>query len=81
MLPAAPSAQVFPFFGHCATCKPGEPRPSARIVIDPKKVSKKMAQWIEIGAVWSHSDGSGFDLMIPPGISLAGRIVCRQRKE
>ena len=43
--------------------------------------SEKKAQWIEVGALWSQSDGSGFDLVIPPGISLAGRIVCRQRKE
>jgi hypothetical protein len=51
------------------------------VVIDPKEGSEKKAQWIEVGAVWSHSGGSGFDLVVPSGISLSGRIVCRKRKE
>ena len=58
-----------------------KPTHTAYVVVDPKEGSEKKAQWIEVGALWSHSDGSGFDLVIPPGISLAGRIVCRQRKE
>ena len=48
-----------------------KPTHTAYVVIDPKEGSEKKAQWIEVGAVWSHSDGSGFDLVIPPGISLA----------
>ena len=58
-----------------------KPTHTAYVVVDPKEGSEKKAQWIEVGALWSHSDGSGFDLVIPPGISLAGRFVCRQRKE
>ncbi len=48
---------------------------------DPKEGSDRRAQWIEVGAVWPHKNGQGFDLVIPAGISLSGRIVCRERKE
>ena len=58
-----------------------KPTHTAYVVIDAKEGSDKKAQWIEVGAVWSHSDGSGFDLVIPQGINLSGRIVCRKRKE
>lgn len=40
----------------------------------------KKANWHEVGAVWVHKDGSGFDLVIHAGISVSGRIVCRERK-
>jgi hypothetical protein len=58
-----------------------KPTHTAYVVIDAKEGSDKKAQWIEVGAIWSHSDGSGFDLVIPQGITLSGRIVCRKRKE
>jgi hypothetical protein len=58
-----------------------KPTHTAYVVIDAKEGSDKKAQWIEVGAVWSHSDGSGFDLVIPQGITLSGRIVCRKRKD
>ena len=55
-----------------------KPTHTAYVVIDPKEGSDSKAQWIEVGAVWPHKNGSGFDLVIPPGISLSGRIVCRE---
>ncbi len=58
-----------------------KPTHTAYVVVDAKEGSDKKAQWIEVGAVWSHTDGRGFDLVIPPGISLSGRIVCRKRKD
>ena len=58
-----------------------KPTHTAYVVIDAKEGSDKKAQWIEVGAVWPHNDGIGFDLVIPPGISLSGRVVCRKRKE
>ena len=58
-----------------------KPTHTAYVVIDAKEGSDKKAQWIEVGAVWSHSDGSGVDLVIPQGITLSGRIVCRKRKD
>ena len=37
--------------------------------------------WRPVGAVWPHRNGNGFDLVIPAGISVAGRIVCVERKD
>ena len=56
------------------------PTHTAYIVSDPEEGSDKKAQWFEIGTVWSHSDGDGFDVNIPPGVTVSGRIVCRKRK-
>jgi hypothetical protein len=46
-----------------------KPTHTTYIVIDPKEGSDKKAQWIEVGAVWSHSDGRGFDIVVPNGIA------------
>ena len=37
--------------------------------------------WSEVGAVWPHSRGDGFDLEIHDQLSVAGRIVCTPRRE
>jgi hypothetical protein len=37
--------------------------------------------WREIGAVWPHKNGIGFDLVIADQLSVSGRIVCTERKE
>ena len=58
-----------------------KPTHTAFVVVDAKEGSEKKAQWFEIAAVWSHSDGDGFDVLIPPGVTVAGRIVIRKRKE
>ena len=58
-----------------------KPTHTAYVVADAKEGSEKKAQWFEIGAVWSHSDGNGFDVVIPPGVTLSSRIVIRKRKE
>lgn len=57
------------------------PTHTAYIVNDPKEGSEKKAQWHEIGAVWPHKSGEGFDLIIPPGVMISGRIVITRRKE
>ena len=56
------------------------PTHSAYIVIR-QDGSEKKAQWFEIGTAWSHKDGGGFDVVIPPGVTVTGRIVCCKRKE
>jgi hypothetical protein len=70
---------------HCSGLETKEmsnkPTHTAYVVIDPREGSDRKAQWIEVGAVWPHKSGKGFDLVIPDGISLSGRIVCRERKE
>lgn len=58
-----------------------KPTHIAYVVSDPKEGTDKKAQWFEIGIAWSHKDGGGFDVVIPPGVTVTGRIVCRKRKE
>jgi hypothetical protein len=43
--------------------------------------SDRKPRWTEVGSVWPHKNGAGFDLVIPPGLSVAGRIVCVLPKE
>ena len=38
------------------------------------------SNWTEIGAVWSHEDNQGFNLVLKV-VPLHGRIVIRQRQE
>jgi hypothetical protein len=58
-----------------------KPTHRAHVVVEPKEGSDRKATWIEVGAVWPHKSGKGFDLVIPPGISVSGRIVCTEPKE
>jgi hypothetical protein len=57
-----------------------KPTHVAYVVTDSKEEGKK-GYWREIGAVWPHKNGEGFDLVIPEGISVTGRIVCTKPKE
>lgn len=38
------------------------------------------ATWTEIGALWPHKDGRGFNLSLK-AVPLTGRLVIRTRKE
>ena len=58
-----------------------KPTHTAYIVTDPKEGSERKAVWHEVGAVWPHKNGKGFDLVIPTGLSVTGRIVCTERKD
>jgi hypothetical protein len=53
----------------------------AYVVTEPKDGTDRKAQWHQVGAIWPHSKGNGFDLVIPPGVTLSGRIVCTERKD
>ena len=55
------------------------PTHDAYIVQDGERGQK--AKWFQIAAVWTHKDGDGFDMELPPGVSVSGRIVIRKRKE
>jgi hypothetical protein len=57
------------------------PTHTAYVVSDPKEGSDRKPIWHEVGAIWPHKNGKGFDLVIPAGISVGGRIVCTERKE
>jgi hypothetical protein len=58
-----------------------KPTHIAYVVTDPKEGSDKKATWHQVGTIWQHQSGKGFDLVIPPGVTLSGRIVCTERKE
>jgi hypothetical protein len=58
-----------------------KPTLTAYVVVEPKEGSGKKAFWQKVGAVWPHKNGNGFDLVIPPGLSVSGRIVCTEAKE
>ena len=58
-----------------------KPTHTAFIVTEAKEGTDRKAQWHEIGAIWPHKNGKGFDLVIPAGLSVTGRIVCTERKD
>ena len=58
-----------------------KPTHTAYVVTEPKEGSERGAQWHPAGAVWPHRNGNGFDLVIPAGISVTGRIIRVERKE
>jgi len=57
-------------------------RPShiAFVVANGREGSNDKAKWREVGAVWPHKNGAGFDLVLVDQISVSGRIVCTPRK-
>jgi hypothetical protein len=57
------------------------PTHTAYVVINAPAGSDRKAIWREVGAVWPHNRGKGFDLVIPEGISVSGRIVIVERKQ
>jgi hypothetical protein len=58
-----------------------KPTHIAYIVTDAKEGSDKKANWREVGALFPHEKGDGFNLVIHPGISVSGKLVIRERKE
>lgn len=58
-----------------------KPTHIAYLVINPKDGRSGKASWHEVGAVWPHSKGDGFDVIIHERLSVTGRIVCTKRKE
>jgi hypothetical protein len=57
-----------------------KPTHRAYIVVEPKEGSDRKAKWVLVGAVWPHKNGNGFDVVIPSGCPVSGRIVCTQPK-
>lgn len=52
-----------------------KPTHRAYVVTEPKD-KKKKAFFNRVGAVWPYESGKGFNLVIVPGISVTGKIVC-----
>jgi hypothetical protein len=57
-----------------------KPSHRAYVVSTPKKEGEK-GYWREVGVLFPHGSGTGYDLLIHEGISVSGRIVCTQPKE
>ena len=57
-----------------------KPTHTAYVVTEPKEGSDRKAHWHPVGSIWPHRNGKGFDLVIPTGLSVSGRIVCTERK-
>jgi hypothetical protein len=49
-------------------------------VKDPAKPNNFTSYWREVGAVWPHKNGNGFDITIYDGLAVSGRIVCTEPK-
>jgi hypothetical protein len=63
---------------------PGKPTHIACVVNEPK--AKKGGEtpkpfWRPVGAVWPHTKGNGFDLVIYDQLAVSGRIVCTAPKD
>ena len=58
-----------------------KPTHIAYVVTGPKEGSDRQAIWREVGAIWPHKNGTGFDLVLVDQLSVSGRIVCTERKE
>jgi hypothetical protein len=55
-------------------------KPHRAYVVPAAKEGKK-AFWHEVGVLWPHKKGNGYDLVIHEGISVSGRVVCIEPKE
>jgi hypothetical protein len=56
------------------------PSHRAYVVSTPKNETDK-GFWREVGVVWPHKSGKGFDVVIHEGMSVHGRIVCTEPKK
>jgi hypothetical protein len=58
-----------------------KPTHRAFVVTEAKKDSDKKSFFHEVGVVWPHRSGKGFDVVIHEGISVGGRVVCIEPKD
>jgi hypothetical protein len=56
-------------------------KPSHRAyVVTKSKEEGGKGFWHEVGVVWPHKNGNGFDIVLHEGIAATGRIVCTEPK-
>jgi hypothetical protein len=58
-----------------------KPSHIAYVVTQPEPGSNRKPVWHPVAVVWPHKNGNGFDIVIPPGVTLSGRITCTERKD
>jgi hypothetical protein len=57
------------------------PSHTAYVVSKTREGSVEKAKWREVGAIWPHKNGDGFDLVLFEQLAVSGRIVCTARKD
>ena len=58
-----------------------KPSHIAYLVTETGTDGDKKAFWHEVGSVWPHKSGSGFDLFIHDQLVVSGRIIITERKD
>lgn len=58
-----------------------KPSHRAFVVTPAKEGTDQKSFWHDVGVVWPHKSGKGFDVVIHEGISVSGRIVCTEPKK
>lgn len=58
-----------------------KPSHIAYVVNEPPRGRGDQSFWRQVGAVWPHQNGKGFDLIIHDQMAVSGRIVCTEVKE
>ena len=53
-----------------------QPTHRAYLVPESEPDATKKPHWTEVGAIWPHGKGGGFDLVLVPGLGVSGRVVC-----
>jgi hypothetical protein len=53
-----------------------KPTHRAYLVEPTPEGTERKGRWIEVGVVWPHKNGGGFDVVLPAGLAVSGRIVC-----
>jgi hypothetical protein len=54
--------------------------PSHKVFI-VEKYGEDESFWTEVGAVWTHADGQGFNLVPKKGIAITGPVTIRTVKD
>ena len=58
------------------------PKPTHRAyIVEENRDNPEKNYWHEVGAVWPHKEGPGFNVVIHRRISVTGTIVCVPPKE
>ena len=60
--------------------KPKQTKPRPTHIAFMVEGDRNDSKWTEIGAVWPHDDGKGFNVALK-ALPLAGKVVLRQRAD
>ena len=52
--------------------------PSHKVFLVEDRGEDKDPFWHRVGSAWPSKDGKGLQIQLPPGLSVAGRVVLRE---